>query len=111
MKYSGLMIPVLLCLAGAATAGDPFPVGLETLGDSRLEEARGADGDVTIATSEQDFDAAADDTRFTAGTLNTGSVSLAEGAFNGFSGVGVNVLNTGNANAFSTGVSMSVHLH
>jgi hypothetical protein len=112
MKYLGaVLISALLCPAGAVSAADPFPASAQVLDNEQLEEARGAEGNVSIVTSDQDFNASVDDTRVTAGALNTGSVSLAEGAFSGFSGVGVNVLNTGNANSFSTGVSMSVHLH
>lgn len=111
---------LLTCALALAVASVPMAAaeepanafsGLASIPASALGEARGADSSTVIVSSEQDFEAAVHGSSYTVGTMNNGAISIGENAFDGFSGVGVVNANTGNNNAFSIGVSMSVHLH
>ncbi|PWG64842.1 hypothetical protein [Sediminicurvatus halobius] len=111
---SPTLVAAVLGLASlAAGAADPMAAldSLPVADSAELEAARGADNQITIVTSRQDMRASVTGASFNVGTMNNGDITVGEGAFANFSGVGVNVLNSGNNNAFSTGVSMSVHLH
>lgn len=101
----------LASLTAAATDPAATLDGLPVAGTAELAAARGADNQLTIVTSRQDMRASVTGASFDVGTMNNGDITVGDGAFANFSGVGVNVLNSGNNNAFSTGVSMSVHLH
>lgn len=83
---------------------------LAVVAESVLAEARGGDTNVTVLTSEQRFTSTVQDASFTAGSIRSGNATIGDGAFDGFSGVGLTVLNTGNANAINAGVSMTVNL-
>jgi len=108
-----LTAAVLGVAAATAAAVDPAAGldGLPVVGTAELASARGADRELTIVTSRQDMRASVAGASFEVGTMNNGDIRVGEGAFANFSGVGVNVFNSGNNNAFSTGVSMSVHLY
>lgn len=112
-QIPALVIAALGLVATTAGAADPATGldGLPVADSAELAAARGADNQLTIVTSRQDMRASVTGASFEVGTMNNGSITLGEGAFSNFSGVGVNVFNSGNGNAFSTGVSMSVHLH
>lgn len=118
MKMPIRTIPALVATAFGLTlftaAAEESSLSLDSLpvaGSAELAAARGADNQLTIVTSRQDMRAGVTGSSFDVGTMNNGEIDIGQGAFSNFSGVGVNVLNTGNNNAFSTGVSMSVHLH
>jgi len=93
----------------AAKPGDAFS-GVATVDNSDLGEARGGDSSTVIVSSEQNMKAGVKGASFTVGTMQNGPISVGNHAYDGYHGVGVNVLNTGNNNAFTTGVSMSVTL-
>lgn len=103
----------LMMLPIAATADeavhDAF-AGIGEMQEVELGQSRGADSNTVIVSTRQDFDAVVHGNEFHVGTLNNGPINLGEGAFDNFSGIGVNVLNTGNANGFSVGVGVSVYL-
>lgn len=109
---------VLVMLWAFQAAADDSPDGrptgfdvLPALSAAELGEARGADNRLTIVTSTQNLSATTQGASFYADTMVNGNVTIGDGAFEGASGVGLNVFNTGNSNSFSTGVNMSVHLH
>lgn len=109
----GLALSSGQSLAGppATTApSDPF-AAFPIVPSQDLSTMRGASGDLTIVSSNQDFKSTVQDSQFNAGTITTGTATVGERAFAGFSGVGVSVLNTGNGNAITTGVNLTVNLH
>ncbi|MDN3516977.1 hypothetical protein QWY84_05055 [Aquisalimonas lutea] len=109
---------LVMLLAGQAAVASELPAGaatgfeaLPTLAASELGEARGADNRLTIVTSTQNLSSTTQGASYNVGTMTNGNITIGDGAFEGASGVGLNVFNTGNSNSFSTGVNMSVHLH
>lgn len=108
----GLAIASGQCLAGPppAAPSDPF-AAFTVVPTEDLSAMRGRAGDLTIVSSNQEFKSTVKDTEFNAGTINTGAVTVGEKAFAGFSGIGVNVLNSGNSNSITTGVNLTVNLH
>lgn len=113
MVACGLAISSGQSLAGspATTApSDPF-AAFTVVSSQKLATLRGGSGNLTIVSSNQDFKSTVQDSQFSAGTINTGTATVGAGAFAGFSGVGVSVLNTGNGNAITTGVNLTVNLH
>ena len=112
---AGCLLVMLLAIPAAAedsrdTQPSDFDV-LPTLETTELGQARGADNRLTIVTSKQNLSATTQGASFYADTMVNGNISVGDRAFEGASGVGLNVFNTGNSNSFSTGVNMSVHLH
>ena len=109
----GLAIASGQCLAGpppAAASSDPF-AAFSVVPTQDLSAMRGRAGDLTIVSSNQEFKSTVKDTEFNAGTINSGAITVGEKAFAGFSGIGVNVLNSGNSNSITTGVNFTVNLH
>ncbi|MFN2348650.1 MAG: hypothetical protein ABR558_03610 [Thioalkalivibrio sp.] len=92
-------------------AGHQAMAGYSVLSLEELAAHRGADKMLVIVSSQQEMSSGVKGSSFTVGTMNNGNIHVGDRAYEGFSGLGVNVLNTGNANAFSTGISMSVYLH
>lgn len=97
--------------AGDREVGSQVMDGFSALSQEELAAHRGADSMLVVVSSQQEMSAGVKGSSFTVGTMNNGNIHVGDRAYEGFSGLGVNVLNTGNANAFSTGISMSVYLH
>mgnify|MGYP000058220730 CR=1 FL=1 len=113
MKVQSMLAGLALVLPLAAMAAEPGSApfaGVSEMDRHDLGASRGADTNTTIVTSHQDFDAAVQGNAFNVGAMNNGRIDIGEGAFENFSGMGVNVLNTGNANGFSVGIGVSIHL-
>ena len=114
MKLRNLLAAAALAVPFAAVADDPGAedafAGISEMHAHELTTARGADSNTVIVTSRQDFRSTVQDSEFSVGTMNNGDITLGSGAFENFSGMGVNVLNTGNANGFSVGIGVSVYL-
>ncbi|HET8700949.1 MAG TPA: hypothetical protein VFL97_04710, partial [Nitrococcus sp.] len=94
----------------ATTPSDPF-AAFPVVPAQKLATLRGGSGDLTIVSSNQEFKSAVQNTQFNADAINTGAVTVGEKAFAGFSGIGVNVFNSGNSNSITTGVNVTVNLH
>lgn len=114
MKVQGFVLMASLAvLPVAAVADEPGGeafAGAAEMSMDELNRARGADSNTTIVSSHQDFDTVVQGNDFSVGHMNNGRITLEENAFGNFSGMGVNVLNTGNGNGFSVGLGVSVYL-
>lgn len=108
----GLAVASSQCFAGvpAIATNDPF-AACTVIPSQNLDAMRGASGNFTLISSNQEFKSTVRDIQFKAGTISTGTVTVGDKAFSGFSGIGVNVLNSGNANSITTGVNLTVNLH
>lgn len=94
----------------AETAASPFAKALSA---GELQEARGAQDlgvHLSGAISSQVLSAESLGNRIEADEITTGAVSVANGAFQGFSGIGNFVINTGNNNNVQGAISVAVHL-
>ncbi len=96
--------------ATTVPGSDPF-AAFEVVPSQDLATQRGRAGDLTIVSSNQEFKSTVIGSTINAGAVNSGNATIGENAFAGFSGMAVNVLNTGNNNAFSTGVNYTVNLN
>ena len=104
-----------LLLFGTSRAGEPVAVenfdDLSVIETDSLDELRGRDGDTSITvSSNQTLQATVTGSEFTAGTINSGSVSFGENAIGNFSGIGLFNIVTGNNNAVDTALGVSFHL-
>lgn len=119
-RGGALMLACGLALASGQTlateptetdgGADPF-AAFSVVPSEDLATMRGRAGDLTIVSSNQDFNSAVSGSAFNANAINSGAATVGENAFAGFSGMAVNVLNTGNGNAITTGVNYTVNLH
>jgi len=77
-----------------------------------MQEARGREGiNLTNVQSIQNIDTSVDSTSFNvSGDVVTGSVNIQADSLNSYSGVGVFNITTGNANAVSGAVGISVYI-
>ncbi|MGB8712081.1 MAG: hypothetical protein WCD50_03025 [Onishia taeanensis] len=77
-----------------------------------MQEARGREGiNLTNVQSIQNIDTSVDTTSFNvSGDVVTGSVNIQADSLNSYSGVGVFNITTGNANAVSGAVGISVYI-
>ncbi|MCO6440550.1 MAG: hypothetical protein J5I81_05545 [Nitrococcus mobilis] len=94
----------------AVPGSDPF-AAFAVVPAQDLATQRGRAGDLTIVSGNQEFKATVIGSTINAGTINSGNATIGENAFTGFSGMAVNVLNTGNGNAINTGVNYIVNLN
>ncbi|RAR59547.1 MULTISPECIES: hypothetical protein [Halomonadaceae] len=83
-----------------------------SLGMEEMQEARGREGiNLTNVQSIQNIDTSVDTTSFNvSGDVVTGSVNIQADSLNSYSGVGVFNITTGNANAVSGAVGISVYI-
>lgn len=83
-----------------------------SLAMEEMQEARGREGiNLTNVQSIQDIDTSVETTAFTVGgDIVTGNVNIEADSLNSFSGVGVFNITTGNANAVSGAVGISVYI-
>ena len=119
-RGGALLLACGLALAGGQTlaaepteadrGADPF-AAFSVVPTQDLATTRGRAGDLTIVSSNQDFKSNVMGSTINAGAVNSGAATVGENAFAGFSGMAVNVLNTGNNNAITTGVNYTVNLH
>lgn len=114
-RHGGLRYAMLVVLC----AGSAVPVQAEDAGfeghavaaDTDLDALRGMNGDTNITVrTEQNLNAAVTGSSFTAGTINGGSVTIAEHALDNFSGIGLFNIVTGNNNAVDSAVGVTFNL-
>ncbi|WP_458525148.1 hypothetical protein [Onishia taeanensis] len=100
-----------LSYADGSTASSGFG-DRNSLDIEEMQEARGREGiNLTNVQSIQDIDTSVETTSFTVGgDVMTGNVSIEADSLNSFSGVGVFNITTGNANAVSGAVGISVYI-
>ncbi len=85
--------------------------GLELMPSEDMDALRGRNGDMfTNVQSIQDLDATVTGGTFSANTMSTGAVTIEQHAFDGFSGVGIFNLMSGNNNAVDAAVGISVFI-
>jgi hypothetical protein len=76
-----------------------------------LDRLRGREGDNVISVqSIQDLKATASDNSITARSVMTGPITIEQNAMSNFDGVGLFTIMTGNNNAVSTAVGISIYL-
>lgn len=94
---------VAMLAAGQAVAADmsALPSAVSST------DLAGMSGGASVAVTNQELNAVNSST-VTAGSLTTGDVTLQSGAFNGFSGVGNFVINTGNNNNVQGTLSVTI---
>lgn len=88
----------------------PAPVVEEVIDLAELAELSGGDGVTTNVLTAQDLTAINGNNRITTGQLVNGDVSLANGAFEGFAGIGNFVINTGNQNNLQSSLAVNIVL-
>jgi hypothetical protein len=108
---SGILIGVCLTMGNSyAQEQDEF-TGLSVSPPMELDDLRGQDVNTQITVqSNQDLSASVTGSTFTVGTLNSGSVTIAEHALDNFSGVGVFNIVTGNNNAVNAAIGVTFNL-
>lgn len=93
-----------------ATEADGF-AELATLEPSGLESLRGRAGDSNISlTSQQDLQATVNGSLIEAGTMTSGSVTIAERALDNFGGIGLFNIVTGSNNAVDAAIGVNFNL-
>lgn len=84
---------------------------LDLMPTGEMDALRGRNGDMfTNVQSIQDLDATVTGGTFSAHTMTTGAVTIEQHAFDGFSGVGIFNLMSGNNNAVDAAVGISVFI-
>ncbi|MBI5040605.1 MAG: hypothetical protein HZB57_05225 [Gammaproteobacteria bacterium] len=108
---SGIFLGLYLTIGNShAQAQDEF-TGLSVSQPTELDDLRGQSSNTQITVqSNQDLSASVTGSTFTVGTLNSGSVTIAEHALDGFSGVGVFNIVTGNNNAVNAAIGVTFNL-
>jgi hypothetical protein len=91
--------------AGSATAMSALGAALDPLA---MKAQRGADGSSAHTTTTQNLTASTRDNSITADTVQSGDVSLSDGAFSGFNGIGNFVVNTGANNTLQGNLSVTI---
>ena len=94
------------------TADDTLFANLQSVPDNKLEQLRGRDDNTKITVqSIQQLDAQVSNSSFQADQINTGAVTFSESALQGFAGVGMFTIVTGNNNAVDAGLGITFNLH
>lgn len=94
--------------AGEAAA---FPDAMDVADAAELDVLRGMNGDTRIRVeTNQQLNATVTGSSFTAGTINSGSVTFAENALENFSGIGLFNVVTGNNNAVESAIGVTFNL-
>ena len=122
-RYRILFVGVGLCMAvgvsqpSHADGADGFAATMgfddhNSLAMEEMQEARGREGiNLTNVQSIQNIDTSVEKTQFNVGgDVVTGSVNIEADSLNSFSGAGVFNITTGNANAVSGAVGISVYI-
>ncbi|MEJ2380317.1 MAG: hypothetical protein P8076_03940 [Gammaproteobacteria bacterium] len=115
---SALLPAALLAAAlanGHANAGEMNPeaefTALTAMDPTQLDAQRGGDGDTHITVSStQGLQSTVNGSVIEAGTVASGSVSIAEHALDRFSGVGLFNIVTGNNNAVDAAIGVNFNL-
>lgn len=99
--------PLAMAEEKATTSFDAF----DSIESSELESISGREGfrDLVNVQSIQNMEAVAHGASFTADTIVSGNITVEANAMNNVSGITLMNLMTGNANAVSTGVSISIY--
>lgn len=100
-------LPLAMAEEVATTSFDAF----HSIDSSELETISGREGfrDLVNVQSIQNMEAVAQGASFTADTIVSGNITVEANAMNNVSGITLMNLMTGNANAVSTGVSISIY--
>lgn len=104
-----------LATAGSALAEEPVAqdafAAVTIMEAADLEDVRGREGSQSIiVATDQDLTATVIGGSITAGTVNTGGVSFGEGALDGFGGIGVFNVVTGNNNSVQAAIGVTFNL-
>ncbi|BAZ94284.1 ABC-type dipeptide/oligopeptide/nickel transporter, permease components [Thiohalobacter thiocyanaticus] len=95
----------------AATPGPDQFAQLAPLDSAGLDALRGRDGDSHISlTSNQDLKATVNGSLIEAGTMTSGSVTIAERALDNFGGIGLFNIVTGSNNAVDAAIGVNFNL-
>ena len=85
---------------------------LPTVSDNELDVLRGRDEETNITVqSIQQLDAQVSNSSFQADTINSGAVTFGDSALQGFAGVGMFTIVTGNNNAVDSALGITFNLH
>lgn len=102
--------PCSLAAEPASTEPEQF-AGLTPLDPTGMEALRGRAGDShTSLTSQQDLDATVNGSLIDAGTMTSGSVTIAEQALDNFGGIGLFNIVTGSNNAVDAAIGVNFNL-
>ena len=115
---AGLAVFVLLVVAaGNSPAGEPTATAVESftelvpLEPEGLDRLRGRAGDSHITlSSQQDLQATVNGSLIEAGTMTSGSVTIAERALDNFGGIGLFNIVTGSNNAVDAAIGVNFNL-
>ena len=102
-------VAVLIANSPSSRADDVKKIGLpQPVANSDLAHMSGGASPSGIAVTMQDLTASNSDNSLTAGTIVTGNISVPASAFNGYTGVGNFVFNTGNNNNVQGSLSITI---
>lgn len=108
---AGIIIAMAVQAAAAPTHGAEASPGASSAADQalpleELEDFRGGDGVVML--NEQNLRAINTGNKIQASTVGSGNVTLDNGAFSGFNGVGNFTMNTGHNNNLQSSISINI---
>jgi hypothetical protein len=117
-NMAGARLGILVLAAGCALACSGIQAGEEdrfphsNIADAtELDSLRGMNGDTRIRVeTNQQLNATVSGSSFSAGTINSGSVTFAENALENFSGIGLFNVVTGNNNAVDSAIGVTFNL-
>ncbi len=114
LSLSLILSSVILAMGSAAAETPDHDMGMNALNSmsvDELETLRGREGiNLINVQSLQDLKATASDNAINAGSVVSGPITIESNSLDGFSGVGLFNIMTGNNNAVGTAVGISVYV-
>ena len=108
---SGVLVGTCVWTGGLPAQEPGAFTGVEVSQQVELDMLRAQSGNTQITVqSNQELSASVTGSTFNVGTLNSGSVTIAEHALDNFSGVGLFNIVTGNNNAVNSAIGITFNL-